>query len=160
MKNKITLAMATLGSALMFSNCAQNSSPTDFNADFGQTGNLPIATSDCKVICARAEGSSQGIKLFNLIPLKSASETEAIKNMYKNAQSRGARIEGESRFFVNKGMEVEKRNMILFSIEKLKASGDLVQYMSDKPVAYSAVVGPKGKVNSGGNSFLSWLPFF
>lgn len=111
--------------------------PVDFSADFGKTGDLPIATSDCKVVCARAEGKSKGFNLFGFIPMKSTSETVAIRNMYDNARARGAQPEGEARFFVNKSIEKGGSNYILFSRPTITASGDLVQYMSDKPVAFS-----------------------
>lgn len=92
---------------------------------------------------------SRGLKLFGLITIKSASETAAIKNMYNNAQARGARIEGESRFFVNKGLEQENKNYILFSVPTLKASGDLVQYMSNKPVEFAGAPAPKAEEKKG-----------
>jgi len=137
------------------------SAPDNFSADFGKTGNLPIATSDCKVICARAEGKSVGFNLLGLIPLKATSETAAIKDMYDNARARGAQLEGESRFFVNKSIERGGSNYILFSRPTITASGDLVQYMSDKPVAFS--VGQSEEKKSGGKGMLEklgdWLPF-
>ena len=134
------LATVAVGMAVMtLSSCSQvMPPPSNFHADFGRTGDLPIATSDCKVICARAEGSSQGLTLLGFIPVKVASETAAIKGMYDNARARGAKIEGESRFFVNKGIESEYKNYILFSTNTLRASGDLVQYMTNKPVEHAA----------------------
>jgi len=139
MKHTSLFAVMTAAvGALALSNCTQmQEKPVDFSADFGKTGDLPIATSDCKVVCARAEGKSKGFDLLGFIPIKSTSETAAIRDMYNNARARGAQPEGEARFFVNKSIEKGGNNYILFSRPTITASGDLVQYMSDKPVAFS-----------------------
>lgn len=139
MKRKMITAVSAAFAALALSNCSQlQSQPTNFSADFGRTGNLPVATSDCKVVCARATGESNGLSILGILPITSPSETAAIKDMYDNARARGANVEGESRFFVNKSIERSSKNYILWSRTSLKASGDLIQYMSPRPVMYAS----------------------
>lgn len=134
----LSVAAVALTATLSLSNCTQvQQPPTDFSADFGQTCDLPIASSDVKVICARAEGQSTGLKVLGLISVKPASETEAIKGMYDSVVKRGAAIEGESRHFVNKSIERSSKNFIIFSVPTVKASGDLVQYMTSGPISGS-----------------------
>lgn len=146
MKKKLLVAITAVAAAFSLSNCSQlQSSPTNFSADFGRTGNLPIASSDVKVVCSRAVGESKGFYLLGIIPITSPSETEAIMNMYQNARSRGANIEGESRFFVNKSLERGSKYRILFSVPTLKASGDLVQYMTSKPLEHADTSAPAKK---------------
>ena len=159
MKRQTVYAIASLAAAFALSNCSPfQGAPSDFSADFGQTGDLPIATSDCKVVCARAEGVSTGFKLLG-IPLSSPSETVAINNMYENARARGAKLEGESRFFVNKGLERGGRNYILFSRPTLRATGDLVQYMSHRPLEAVGAIQAQSKEKPGlVDNLLSKLP--
>ena len=93
------------------------------------TGELTVDRNDCRVICAQAMGVSKGFSLFGVIPFKQPSETAAIKNMYDNAQKRGAKIEGESAYFANRAIERSANYYILWSRPTVKASGDLVQYL-------------------------------
>lgn len=149
----------SIASAVAISSCTQTQSGiSGFHADFGQTGDLPIATSDVKVVCARVEGESKGLNLLGFIPLQSVSETAAIKNMYDNARARGAKVEGESRHFVNKGIERVNKNFIIFSIPTVIASGDLVQYMTNRPVEHAAKSSSKDTSSSKDKGILSYLP--
>lgn len=93
------------------------------------TGELSVDRNDCRVICAQAMGQSKGFSLLGLIPIKQPSETAAIKNMYDNAQRRGAKIEGESAYFANRAIERSSNYYVLWSRPTIKASGDLIQYL-------------------------------
>ena len=130
MKN--TFLISALSATLALSSCyyvPQLANPMPPKGYMAPTAELTVDRNDCRVICAQAMGESKGFSLFGVIPFKEPSETAAIKNMYDNAQKRGARIEGESAYFANRAIERSSNYYVLWSRPTVKASGDLVQYL-------------------------------
>ena len=134
MKHKIIITAAALATTLSLSNCtwiSQIANPAPPKGYIAATDPLRVDTTDCKVVCARATGESTGLKILGLIPVKDPSESKAVELMYQNVQDRGAKIEGETRFFANTAIERSSKYYVLFSIPKVTVSGDLVQYVSN-----------------------------
>ena len=134
-KSTLLSTVVAACATLSLSNCAFNSqlqNPKHFGGEHPASGVLALDTTDCKVICPRAQGESKGFSLFGLIPIIAPSETDAISRMYQDAQKRGAKIAGESQVFANTSVERNSKYFFLFSIPTVKSSGDLVQYVSDK----------------------------
>ncbi len=104
-KNLLTATIA-LGLALSTTSCITQtySSPRGnnllhseltgaYHGDHADTGNynkpINVDSTDVQVICPRAVGKSTGFKLLGFIPVRLASETEAVNNMYQDARDRG-----------------------------------------------------------------------
>lgn len=132
MKNILSIsAMSALllaTSSCTFMNQIQN--PDVIKGCYTQTGGHEIGSPDCKFVAGRAIGESKGFNLFCFIPLKAASETEAVANMYNNARQSGCKLEGESRIFANTAVERSQDCFILWGRPSIKVSGDVVQYMN------------------------------
>lgn len=129
---KKTFLISALSATLALSSCSfvsQVANPLPPRGYMAPTGELSVDRNDCRVICAQAMGQSKGFSLLGLIPIKQPSETAAIKNMYDNAQRRGAKIEGESAYFANRAIERSSNYYVLWSRPTIKASGDLIQYL-------------------------------
>jgi len=97
--------------------------------DRAKTAVVDLNRSDCKLVLGRASGMDQGFKLLGLIPLKSASESNAVDRMYEDAKSRGVVLEGNSRVFANTSVERTSNYFILFSIPTYRSTGDVVEYI-------------------------------
>lgn len=151
-KNLLT-AFIALGAALSCSSCiTQNSSHPDgfilngsygrsyheeirgaYHGDHADTKNhakpLKVDSTDVHVICARAVGKSEGFKLLGFIPVRLASETEAINNMYQDARNRNCAPEGKASHFINHSIERSSNYRFLYSKPVVRASADLVEIL-------------------------------
>lgn len=116
----LALALATLSS------CMQNAAPQPLNAVRPTTGKVNTERHTVKMVCGRAYGKSTGFKLLGIIPIKNASESEAIDRMYENARARGAQLEGP-RQFVNTSYEESANYFILGSVPVIHVAADLVE---------------------------------
>ncbi len=114
------------GAASMVS-CTQHASPTGMHGDRGRTSGVDINRHTVKMVCGRAHGASYGFKLLGILPIKQASEAEAVDKMYENARERGASPDGTSRQFVNTSVEHSSNYFILGSLPVVYAAGDLVE---------------------------------
>lgn len=120
-----------LGAVAMFGmvSCTQVAPPSQLGGDRGQTKDMFVDHHNCKVVLSRVHGEDQGTTLLGLIPLSVPSEAVAIDKMYESARSRGAQPEGNARQFANVSVERTSHNMILIQNHKLRATGDLVQFV-------------------------------
>lgn len=142
-KNLLT-ATLVLGFALATSSCITQSysgpnggnrlhreDPASYQGDHADTSTLiiPVDSTDVQVVCPRAIGTSQGFKLLGFIPVRLASETEAVNNMYQNARDRGCAPEGKASHFINHSVERSSNYRLLYSRPEVRASGDLVEIL-------------------------------
>lgn len=104
-----------------------------YHGDHADTGNynkpINVDSTDVQVICPRAVGKSTGFKLLGFIPVRLASETEAVNNMYQDARDRGCPPEGKASHFINHSVEYSSNYKILYSRPEVRASGDLVEIL-------------------------------
>ena len=126
----LTVALAALAS------CSQTAKPTPLSAVRPLTGGINTERHDVKMVCGRAHGESYGFKLLGIIPITTASESEAVDRMYENARSRGARLEG-TRYFVNTSLEKSPNYFVLASRPVIRVAADLVEVQGNPPVATS-----------------------
>lgn len=120
--------------------CTQHNSPTGMHGDRGLTSGVDINRHTVKMVCGRAHGASYGFKLLGILPIKQASEAEAVDRMYENARQRGASPDGRARQFVNNSVERSANYFILGSMPVVYAAGDLVEIQD---------VGAGGATNNG-----------
>lgn len=125
--------LACSAAALCLVSCMQNQGPFAPNGDRALTNDMVVDRPDCTMVLGRVSGEDTGMTLLGLIPLKSASETVAVDNMYASARNRGAAVEGESRQFVNTSIERSSRNLIIVTNTKVRATGDVVQFNGSLP---------------------------
>lgn len=127
--NKI-LTLAFLSAAtLLITSCGNSRPPTTMSGDRGLTTGVHVDSSDVQVVTSRVTGKSTGFKILGFIPIKFASETEAVVNMYEEARRRGCPPEGAARQFVNNSVEHSANYFILFSYPVVRATGDLIQIL-------------------------------
>lgn len=132
MNKKILTVAATLGLALISSSCMQRAtSPTGYHGDHADTANewIHVDSVDVHVICPRATGKSHGFKLLGFIPIRLASETEAVNNMYQDARNRNSAPEGRASQFINHSYEYSSNYRFLYSRPEIRASADLVEIL-------------------------------
>ncbi len=150
MNKKLLALMTTVGLALTTTSCMYKSSdPTAYHGDHADTvmKSINVDSADVQLRCARAIGTSQGFKILGIIPVRLASETEAVNNMYQNARDRGAAPEGLASHFVNHSYEYKSNYNILYSRPEIRATADLVEILPpgkgmDKLVARGAASKP------------------
>lgn len=138
MKNNLKLMLLVSVAALV--SCTQHNSPTGMHGDRGLTSGVDINRHTVKMVCGRAHGASYGFKLLGILPIKQASEAEAVDRMYENARQRGASPDGRARQFVNNSVERSANYFILGSMPVVYAAGDLVEIQD---------VGAGGATNNG-----------
>ena len=122
----LALALAALAS------CTQNVRPQPINDVRPLTGNVYTERHNVKMVCGRAHGESYGFNLLGIIPITTASESEAVDRMYENAQKRGASLEGP-RHFVNTSYEKSANYFILGSRPVIRVAADLVEIQGAAP---------------------------
>lgn len=123
--------MLAVGLAALAS-CQQAAKPMPFSAVRPLTGDVYTERHDVKMVCGRAHGESYGFNLLGIIPIVSASESEAVDKMYENARQRGARLEG-SRHFVNTSYETSSNYFVIASRPVIRVAADLVEIQGDAP---------------------------
>lgn len=129
MKNIVSI-VALFAMALLGSSCMQHSkTPTAMHGDRGLTSGIHVDSVDVQVVTSRVTGKSTGFKILGFIPIKLASETEAVVNMYESARERGCAPEGYARQFVNNSVEHSSNYFILFSRPVIRATGDLIEIL-------------------------------
>lgn len=138
MNNSFKLLL--LASIASLVSCTQHNSPTGMHGDRGLTSGVNINRHTVQMVCGRAHGASYGFKLLGILPIKQASEAEAVDRMYENARQRGASPDGRARQFVNNSVERAENYFILGSIPTIYAAGDLVEIQD---------VGSGGRTNNG-----------
>lgn len=132
MKNNLLSAVIALGMALTCSSCMfKSSTPVAFHGDHADTANSSIGvdTADVQIICPRVTGKSQGFKILGLIPVRLASETEAVNNMYQDARNRSCPPEGRATHFINHSYEYSSNYRFLYSRPEIRASADLAEIL-------------------------------
>lgn len=152
MNKKLFSSVVALGSALVMSSCWQTAtSPTGYmftghhgslghsevrgayNGDHADTANhakpLDIDKTNVRVICPRVVGKSEGFKILGIIPVRLASETEAVNNMYQDARNRGCAPEGKASHFINHSVEKSSNYRFFYSTPEVRASADLVEIL-------------------------------
>lgn len=144
MTRKLLTISTALGMALATSSCITQSysGPSGSNrfhseasgayhGDHADTGAkvISVDSTDVQVICPRATGTSKGFKILGFIPVRLASETEAVNNMYQDARNRGFAPEGKSSHFINHSVEHSSNFALLISRPEVRASGDLVEIL-------------------------------
>lgn len=118
----------TAAAAAMLCSCMQEAKlPTYMSGDRGLTSGVNIDNHRVKVVTTRARGESKGLKILGFIPVRLASETEAVNNMYECARQRGCPPEGYARQFVNNSIEKRSNYFIIASRPVIRATGDLVE---------------------------------
>lgn len=129
MKKIFTLALLS-AMAFVGTSCMSDSrTPTLMSGDRGRTTGIHVDSSDVQVVTSRVTGKSTGFKILGFIPVKLASETEAVVNMYEAARQRGCAPEGHARQFVNNSVEHSANYFILFSYPVIRATGDLIEIL-------------------------------
>lgn len=121
----LALALAALAS------CSQNVRPEPFNAVRPLTGDVYTERHNVKMVCGRAHGESYGFKLLGIIPITTASESEAVDRMYENARLRGVDLEGAPRHFVNTSYEKSNNYFVLASRPVIRVAADLVEIQGE-----------------------------
>ena len=153
MNKKLLSSVVALGAALVMSSCVTqtHSKPLGYiftgnhgplahtevrggyNGDHADTANyqkkINVDKTNVRVICARAVGKSEGFKILGFIPVRLASETEAINNMYQDARNRGCAPEGKASHFINHSVEKSSNYRFFYSVPEVRASADLVEIL-------------------------------
>lgn len=146
MKTNFLAIAAALGLALATSSCITQSysgprgdnrphseMPGAYHGDHADTANkskpITVDSTDVHVICPRVTGKSQGYKILGFIPVRLASETEAVNNMYQDARNRGVTPEGKACHFINHSVEHKANFRLLYSAPEVRASADLVEIL-------------------------------
>ena len=132
MNKKLLTLIATVGLSLTTTSCMYKSTdPTAYHGDHADTmmKSINVDSADVQLRCARAVGKSQGFKILGIIPVRLASETEAVNNMYQNARDRGAAPEGIASHFVNHSYEYKSNYRFLYSTPEIRATADLVEIL-------------------------------
>lgn len=120
----------TAAAAAMLCSCMQEAKlPTYMSGDRGLTSGVNIDNHSVKVVSTRVRGESKGLKILGFIPVRLASETEAVNNMYECARQRGCPPEGYARQFVNNSIEKRNNYFIIASRPVIRATGDLVEIL-------------------------------
>ncbi len=138
--------------------CTQYGQPDPLNGVRPLTGKINTERHDVKMVCGRAYGESRGFSLLGIIPITTASESEAIDKMYENARERGAQLEGTPRQFVNTSFERSANYFILGSRPVIRVAADLVEIQHGSNVAAVGAAeapAPEEEESSGLGSFLS-----
>ncbi len=126
---KKVLTLASFGLMAVVGTSCETHTPTTMSGDRGMTTGVHVDSSDVRVLTSRVTGKSTGLKILGFIPVKLASETEAVANMYETARQRGCAPEGHARQFVNNSVEHSANYFILFSYPTIRATGDLVEIL-------------------------------
>lgn len=149
----LAIALACLAS------CTQYGQPDPLNGVRPLTGKINTERHDVKMVCGRAYGESRGFNLLGIIPITTASESEAIDKMYENARQRGAQLEGTPRQFVNTSFERSANYFILGSRPIVRVAADLVEIQhGSNGAALDAAAAPaqsEEEESSGLGAFLS-----
>ena len=156
MNKKLLTSLISLGAAVAMSSCSwQTASSPDgyiytghsgrlyhseirgaYNGDHADTANyakkIDVDKTNVRVVCPRAVGKSQGFKILGIIPVRLASETEAINNMYQDARNRNCAPEGRASHFINHSVERSSNYRFLYSRPEIRASADLVEILPPK----------------------------
>ena len=150
-KNLLTSVIA-LGSALVISSCTQTATTPvgymfnghhgsishteirgSYNGDHVDTANhakaIDVDKTNVRVVCPRVVGKSEGFKILGIIPVRLASETEAVNNMYQDARNRGCAPEGKASHFINHSVEKSSNYRFFYSTPAVRASADLVEIL-------------------------------
>ena len=132
MNKKLFTIVSALGVALASSSCMYKSTnPVAYHGDHADTANrsVYVDTADVQVICPRATGTSKGFKILGFIPVRLASETEAVNNMYQDARNRNTPPEGKASHFINHSYEYKSNYNFLYSRPEIRATADLVEIL-------------------------------
>ncbi len=139
MKKYLSSILAVVIVLFCSSSCMQNAGgPRYMSGDRGLTTGIHVDSVNVRTVTTRVTGRSTGFKLLGFIPIQLASETEAVVNMYENARQRGCAPEGYARQFVNNSVEHSSNYFILFSMPKVRATGDLVEILPPAPAPVAA----------------------
>jgi hypothetical protein len=87
-----------------------------------------------KLVKAHAVGQSTGMSLFCVIPITSPTLAEAKQKL---DESLGETLEGRALAFTNKSLDRSTMNAVLYSIETITLSADVIEFQSAAPSAAS-----------------------
>ena len=130
-----TFCLVAAVSAMLCSCMQEAKLPTYMSGDRGLTTGVNIDNHSVKVVSTRVRGESKGLKILGFIPVRLASETEAVNNMYECARQRGCPPEGYARQFVNNSIEKRSNYFIIASRPVIRATGDLVEILPPAQVS-------------------------
>lgn len=106
------LALASAGCA-SFGLCPQTTSTQ-----------IELSRKNFQVVRSNAIGQSSGFALFGVIPIVSATYTEAMSDLY--AKTGGA--EGEAQALINVTQERSTSYWILFSLHRVMVRADIIEF--------------------------------
>jgi hypothetical protein len=86
------------------------------------------------LVRAHAVGQSQGVFLFCLIPLTSPTFAEAKQKL---DDSVGEKLEGRAIALTNRSVDRSSMNALLYSIETITLSADVIEFESPSPAKAS-----------------------
>ncbi|HOC38502.1 MAG TPA: hypothetical protein PLG17_12420 [Thermodesulfobacteriota bacterium] len=88
---------------------------------------VELSRKNFEVVRSNAIGQSSGFALFGVIPIVSATYTDAMSDLY--AKTGGA--EGEAQALINVTQERSARYWILFSLYTLTVRADIIEFTGD-----------------------------
>jgi hypothetical protein len=125
MKLMNSLMVAGIACAtILLAGCA--STHTEMNTPSTQTA-VNLSQNNFKVIKAGAIGTSHGFRLLGILPFAGANETQARSDLYKHC---GQPLEGRPVTLANTTYSKSTTYLILFSIPKVTAEADVVEYIN------------------------------
>jgi hypothetical protein len=121
---KSFMVAGTACAGILLAGCA--SSHTEMNTPSTQTA-VNLSQNNFKVIKAGAIGTSHGFRLLGILPFAGANETQARSDLYRRV---GQPLEGKPVTLANTTYSKSTIYLILFSIPKVTAEADVVEYIN------------------------------